>query len=184
MGKHRPKRRQNIYCRQTLEMEIPMTYMFCPECGTKLAPREIGDEGHVPYCVPCGQPHFSFSQPCVLCVVVDEHGEVALIKQSYAADSYIAVAGYIQQGETMEECARREVEEELGLNVDEVIYYTSFHFAKKDLLMLGSVCKVKKGSGFVLSQEVDEAKWFSPQEATSLLTSENIKNIIHMHFNR
>ena len=154
-----------------------MTYVYCPKCGEKLSSKEICDEGLVPYCAPCKQPHFSFSQACVLCVVVNEHDDIALIKQSYVSDDYIAVAGYIKQGETMEECAMREVEEELGLQVVEVIYYTSFHFAKKDLLMLSSVCKVKKGE-FLLSKEVDGARWFSLDDALAVVTSENIKNII------
>jgi len=137
-----------------------MTFIHCPTCGCKLAQKEIGDEGPVPFCIPCNKPRFNFSYPCAICLVVSEDGEIALIKQKYVSDKFICVAGYVQQGETVEHTARREVEEETGLAVLSVKYIKSYYHEKSDNLMFGFVCKVKK-SEFNISAEVDEAGWFS-----------------------
>jgi len=149
-----------------------MIFKYCPECGSFLENREIGDEGLVPYCSICEKPHFSFSYPCVLCLVVSEDNEVAIIKQSYVSKHYVGVAGYVNQGETIEAAAKREVEEETGLTVTEVVYQYSYHREQNDLLMFCFVCRAIK-SDFVLSGEVDDANWFPIEEAIGLLAPES-----------
>ena len=150
-----------------------MIFKHCPECGEKLGKKEIGDEGLVPFCSPCQRPHFSFSYPCVLCVVVNENNEIALIQQNNVSDYWVGVAGYVKQGETIEHCAKREVEEETGLQITEVKYIKSYYRKQNDLLMLGFVCKAETVS-FKLSPEVDQAQWFPADEAVGVLRSNSI----------
>ena len=145
-----------------------MKFSFCPDCGSKLLEKECGDEGLVPFCPQCSKPLFSFSYPCVICLVTDENKQIALIKQSYVSDRYICVAGYVKQGETIENTAKREVEEETGLKVKSVKYIKSYYYQKCDNLMFGFVCHVNH-SDFILSDEVESAKWFSINEAQELL---------------
>ena len=145
-----------------------MTFIHCPTCGDKLAKKAIGDEGLVPFCTPCNRPHFNYSHPCVICLVIGDTGEIALIKQKYVSDRFICVAGYVQQSETIESTAKREVEEETGLPVLSIKYIKSYYHEKGDNLMFGFVCRVQK-SAFNISGEVDEAKWFSVDEAREQL---------------
>lgn len=63
------------------------------------------------------------------------------------------IAGFIKQGETPEEAAIREVEEETGQKVDKITYMSSYFYDKKELLMIGFRCDVKKRD-FNNSQEV------------------------------
>lgn len=142
-----------------------MKFLYCPQCGEKLEKRVIGDEGEVPFCVTCSRPWFDMPYACTITLVVNEYDEVALIRQGYVSEEYyVCIAGYIQCGETAEETAAREVEEELGLKVEKLRYTRSYYFAKKDMLMLAFEAKVKKGE-FVLSQEVDRADWLTFEEA-------------------
>ena len=145
-----------------------MTFEYCPKCGTKLIPREIGDEGNVPYCGRCERPFFPFSYPCVICLCVNEDDEVLLIKQSYGADRFVCVAGYIRNSESAEECAKREIAEETGLEMTSAHFLYSRYYDKHDNLMLAFVCRVKK-SEFRLSGELKEARWFSPEDAENTL---------------
>ena len=145
-----------------------MVFKYCPNCGKELDKKEIGDEGLVPYCFICEQPHFNFSYPCVLCVIYNENNEIALIKQNYVSEYWVGVAGYVKQGETIEDCAKREVEEETGLSVDEIKYIKSFYHEQADLLMFGFICK-SKTVAFNISKEVDQARWFPADEAVDLL---------------
>lgn len=144
-----------------------MDFKYCPECGSVLEPRPIGDEGLVPYCEACHKPHFGFSYSCVIVLPVnaDNPEEVALIRQEYVTSkNHICVAGYVKRGETIEDSARREVEEEIGLHVRDVRYMRSYYFERKDLLMLGFVANIEKDA-FRISGEVDAAHWFSLEEA-------------------
>ncbi|MBP5605450.1 MAG: NUDIX domain-containing protein [Ruminiclostridium sp.] len=145
-----------------------MTFEYCPVCGNKLVPRVIGDEGDIPYCEDCGRPFFPFSYPCVICLCADEDDNVLLIKQSYGIKRNVCVAGYIKSGESAEECCRREIAEETGLEVLGTSFLYSRYYAGHDNLMLAFVCRVKHAET-ILSSEVSEARWFRREEAESAL---------------
>ena len=120
-----------------------MTFQFCPDCGKKLIQKECGDEGLIPFCDVCNKPLFSFSYPCVICLITDQNNHIALIKQGYVSNRYICVAGYVKQGETIEETAKREVEEETGITVLSAKYIHSYYYEKRDNLMFAFVCTVE-----------------------------------------
>lgn len=141
-----------------------MRFKYCPYCGAEAMMKEIGDEGMMPFCERCSTPLFDMFSSCVLCVVVNEFNEVALIKQEYVSDRYVGIAGYIKPGETAEEAAKREISEELGIIPADVWYLKSSWYARKELLMLGFLAKVTK-TDFHLSGEVDKARWFTFDEA-------------------
>jgi len=142
-----------------------MTFTYCPNCGDLLTLKDIGDEGPVPFCADCDAPWFSFSWPCVLCLVVDDRGGVVLTREPNRA-TYGGVAGYIRQGESAESAARREVKEELGLAVAELRYAKSG--IVRDRLMLCFICQVS-GTEITVSEELESAGWFPAAEARALL---------------
>jgi NAD+ diphosphatase len=146
-----------------------MKFSFCPECGTPLITKDIGDEGDIPFCESCGKPYIRTPQPCVLVAVYNRKNKIALLRQNYVSNKYwIMVAGYIGEGETAEEAVKREVKEETGLQVESYRYISSFYYEKKDLLLLGFLVFVQD-EDFRKSAEVDQIEWFSPQEAEKLL---------------
>lgn len=142
-----------------------MRFTYCPHCGTKLVKKEIGDEGLVPFCEPCGMPLFDMFSTCVICAVTNECGEVALLKQNYLSDTrYVCVSGFMKIGESAEVCACREIAEEIGQTVEELRFVKSYPYEKKEMLMLGFHAKVKKAE-LALSVEVDDAEWVPFSEA-------------------
>lgn len=118
-----------------------------------------------PYCERCQCPCFPISVPCVICLVVNEYREIALIKQTYATQNKVCVAGFIDQGETAEQAALREVIEETGLTPLSVRYISSYYYEKSDNLMLGFVVSVKKADFRIQPDEVESAAWYSIDEA-------------------
>jgi len=52
-----------------------MTFTYCPDCGKKLIPRTLGDEGDVPFCESCNRPFFPVFSTCVICLCVNELGD-------------------------------------------------------------------------------------------------------------
>lgn len=151
-----------------------MLYKYCPHCGNKLIEKNIGDEGALPYCITCQTPYWDNFTPAVICAVINEYNEVALLKQNYVSTSnYVLVAGIIKKGETVEETVVREIQEELGLNAISLNNIRTYYHQEKELLMNGYLVKVSK-KDFILSKEVDDAIWISLPNALSLLKENGI----------
>lgn len=142
-----------------------MRFTYCPYCGEKAIQKEIGDEGIIPFCNHCSTPLWDMFSTSIICAVVNEHQEIALLRQNYVSEnSYVCVAGVMKLGESAEETVVREIKEELGLDVKELQYIRSYPYEKKEMLMLGYKAVVCKDE-FRLSGEVDSACWFKFDEA-------------------
>ena len=142
-----------------------MHFTYCPYCGKKSFQKEIGDEGLIPFCSNCSIPLWDMFSTCIICAVVNENQEIALLRQNYVSEnSYVCVAGVMKFGESAEETVVREIKEELGLDVKQLQYIRSYPYEKKEMLMLGYKAVVRKDE-FRLSGEVDSAKWFKIDEA-------------------
>ena len=157
-----------------------MHFVYCPDCGAQTVPRQMGDDGAVPYCERCQKPLFDMFSTCVLSVVKNPAGELALIKQSYGQqETYVGVAGYMKPGETAEEAAAREIQEEIGLKTAELHFlFSAWHSAKGQLMLC--FCADADAENFALSQEVREAKWFAPAEAAAAVRPGSIiERLVH-----
>ncbi len=149
--------------------ELKMHFKYCPECGSKLIEKEIGDEGKIPFCENCGKPLFDMFSTCILALVVNEYHEAALLRQKYISDKYYnLVSGYMKLGETAEITAEREVYEEIGIRMNRLEFIKTYWFAKKDMLMIGFIGKADK-MDFILSKEVDSAEWIPVDQAIDLV---------------
>ena len=146
-----------------------MHFTYCPHCGTKAILKEIGDEGFIPYCDACRTPLWDMFTTSIICAVINEENEIALLRQDYVSTSnLVCVAGIMKQGESAEDAVIREVKEELGLDVEELAYIRSYPYNKKEMLMLGFRAQVRKHD-FSLSGEVDAAQWVPILEAPDKL---------------
>ncbi|MBR6718408.1 MAG: NUDIX domain-containing protein [Oscillospiraceae bacterium] len=157
-----------------------MHFTYCPDCGSKTVPRQMGDDGAVPYCERCQKPLFDMFSTCVLSVVRDPSGRIALIRQSYGQqETFVGVAGYMKCGETAEQAALREIVEEIGLKPERIRFLFSAWHAKRDQLML-CFCAESDAADFTLSQEVSEAHWFAPEDACKAVRSGSIiERLVH-----
>ena len=141
----------------------------CPVCGSEAIQKEIGDEGLMPFCPTCQMPLWDYFNTSIICAVVNEQEEIALLRQNYVSTTnYVCVAGHMKSAESAEETVTREVKEEIGQDVEQLIYIRSYPYEKKNLLMLGFLAKVNK-KDFKLSGEVDSVEWFPLNDALSML---------------
>lgn len=148
-----------------------MRFKYCPDCGTSLSSRVLGDEGAVPWCGTCSKPWFDMFPVAVIALVYNEKGEVLLLRQNYiSTEFHNLVSGYVIPGEDAETCAVREIFEETGQRVEQLELVLTNWFAKKDMMMIGFFARVNSRE-LKLSSEVDSAAWHRPEEILSLVSS-------------
>lgn len=104
---------------------------------------------------------------CPAVVVAIRNGDKLLMSR-YARGTYrryALIAGYVEVGETFEECVRREVMEEVGLKVKNIRYYKSQPWSFSDSVMIGFTADLDGDDTIRLEEdELAEAGWFSRDE--------------------
>ena len=156
-----------------------MRYKYCPQCGTKLSYKKAGDDGDVPFCIPCNKYWFDTFASCVIVLVYNEYDEIVLCRQGHLSDKYTSVtSGYITPGENAEETAFREVKEELGIDLEHLEYASTVWFEKNDMLMHGFVGYAHKCE-LVLSEEINSAEWVPYAEAPKTMFPDSPGNALY-----
>lgn len=154
-------------------------FIYCPNCGKKLDLKEVKDEGLIKYCSSCNE--FFFPQFNVACSMIVVYREETLLIKQYNGQDYILVAGYVMQGESVEEAAIREVKEEVGLDVINLKILKTKYFSKSNTLMINLCCEVKDNK--VLSNyEVDSYKWFSYEEALNKIKPNSLAKEFYLNY--
>jgi NAD+ diphosphatase len=133
-------------------------HRFCPRCGDPTEPRAAGGYRQ---CSSCEAEHFPRTDPVVIMVVW--RGDKCILgrQKAWAPNFYSALAGFIDQGETIEEAVRREVKEEVGLDIDEVVYRASQPWPFPSSLMIGCFAHATGEQETVDAFELDGARWFT-----------------------
>ncbi len=111
-------------------------------------------------CTACGQLHFPRIAPAVIVLV--QRGREALLARSprFPPGVYSTLAGFVEPGESLEECVHREIEEEVGVRVENVRYFGSQSHPFPHSLMVGFVADWRSGEIRVDPAEIEDARWF------------------------
>jgi NAD+ diphosphatase len=129
---------------------------FCPACGAPNGPLGISWERRCTRCSHIGYPPVI---PAVLALV--HNGEhILLAHQPGWGKRYSILAGFVEPGETLEDCVRREVAEEVGIEVTDVTYMASQSWPFPTQLMVGFQARYVKGELQPDQLELDDAAWF------------------------
>ena len=87
---------------------------------------------------------------------------------------YSALAGFVEPGETIEDCVRREVREEVGVEVDHISYFASQSWAFPHSLMIAYTAEYAGGDMRPSDEEIADAQWFSVDALPALPNSVSI----------
>jgi NAD+ diphosphatase len=133
-------------------------HRFCGRCGTPTVWRP--QEPRAMTCPSCGALHFARINPAVITVV--HRGDEILLahNRSMAAGYFALIAGFVEPGETMEETVRREIREEVKLEVGDPVYQSSQPWPFPSQLMAGFFAPYRSGEIQVDDVEIGEAAWF------------------------
>lgn len=150
------------YAAQLLYWE--RTSRFCPVCGHGTEP-VAGDWGR--RCTNCGHTRYPQVSPAILALVHDgDH--VLLTHKPGWSKMYSIIAGFVEPGESLEECVHREVHEEVGVEVTDLAYVGSQPWPFPHQLMIGYTARYDGGDLRIDDKELDEAVWFHVDELPQL----------------
>jgi NAD+ diphosphatase len=133
------------------------SHRFCGRCGT---PTEAKSEERARVCPSCKLAAYPRLSPAVMALVRRE-GEILLGRSPhFPPGMYSALAGFVEPGETLEQCLAREVEEEVGVRVSRIRYFASQPWPFPNSLMIAFVCDWVSGEIRPQAGEIEDAKWF------------------------
>lgn len=136
-------------------------HRFCGRCGGLMTPA-VSERAMA--CAACQTTLYPRIAPCVIVLVT--RGEEILLARSprFPRPMYSTLAGFIEPGESAEETLRREVREEVGIEVGELRYFASQPWPFPNQLMLGFFADYAAGEISPDRNEIAEANWYHPAD--------------------
>ncbi|WP_325891126.1 NAD(+) diphosphatase [Grimontia sp. NTOU-MAR1] len=133
------------------------TQQFCSRCGLQ----NHFDATHpAMLCPSCHAVHYPRVSPCVI-VAVKKGGQILLAHHPrHKNGMYTVIAGFVEAGETLEQCVAREVMEETGIEVSNIRYFDSQPWAFPSNLMMGFIADYESGEINPDYEELTDAQWF------------------------
>jgi NAD+ diphosphatase len=137
----------------------------CPRCGTALRGSQAG---HLLTCPGCDAQHFPRTDPAVIMLVTDAADRCLLGRQErWPAGRYSTLAGFVEPGESLEHAVAREVEEEVGVEIEAVDYFGNQPWPFPASLMVGFFARARTTEISVDGAEISDARWFTREEMRS-----------------
>ncbi|MDF7824338.1 NAD(+) diphosphatase [Pontiellaceae bacterium B12227] len=134
-------------------------HQFCSRCGAKAEPSETERAMVCPECNLQNYPRISPSM-----IVAVTRGDELLMARGhhFPPGLYSVVAGFLEPGETMEQCVAREVMEETGIEVENIQYVTSQPWPFPHSIMIGFKADYVRGEIRIDPKEIEDAGWYTP----------------------
>ncbi|MDF2568829.1 MAG: nudC 2 [Sporomusa sp.] len=141
---------------------------FCGKCGSVTGSKH---NELAKVCPCCNSIYYPRISPAVIVAVVREEKILLAHNKNFRPNWYSVIAGFVEPGETFEDCVIREVKEEVGIQVKNVQYFGSQPWPFPDSLMVGFIAEYESGEIIVDGEEIDAAAWYGgdnlPQRPTN-----------------
>lgn len=138
-----------------------INHRFCGKCGSLTEDKK--DE-RAKICTVCGQVYYPRLSPAIIVAVVKDDRLLMGNSPRFPSKFYSVLAGFVEPGENLEECVKREVREEVGIELKNIEYFGSQPWPFPDSLMIGFTAEYKSGEINVDKKELSDAAWFARDE--------------------
>ncbi len=140
-------------------------YRFCGQCGKPTI--EMSGE-RAKLCKGCGLTNYPRLSPSIIVSVIRDERILLARSDRFPEGMYSVLAGFVEPGESLEECVQREIVEEVGIEVENIQYFGSQNWPFPHSLMIGFTADYLRGEISVDNDEIVDADWFSVQELPKL----------------
>jgi NAD+ diphosphatase len=134
------------------------THQYCGRCGKQT---ENLDGERAKRCPACGFMSFPRLSPATITAVFKDNKILLARNSAFVRRWYSICAGFVEPGETLEECVHREIKEEVGIETKNIKYFGSQSWPFPNSLMLGFTAEWAGGDIKPDGKEITEADWFS-----------------------
>jgi NAD+ diphosphatase len=142
-------------------VEWERTSRFCGTCGAAMRPKP-GERAME--CGSCGSLVYPRISPAVIVAVVRDDRILLARAHRFRPGFFSVLAGFVEPGETLEQCVAREVREETGIEVRDVRYFASQPWPFPHSLMVAFTAAYAGGEIRIEPAEIADAGWFSAAE--------------------
>ena len=152
--------------RATQLMDWKKNHRFCGHCATPTVMKtsEFGME-----CPACRLVVYPRISPAVMVLVRRGPDELLRARSPHFKPGvFSALAGFVEAGETLEECARREVMEEVGVKISRLEYFQSQSWPFPNSLMVAFFADYESGEITPDPSEIEAAAWFNRNDLPRL----------------
>ncbi len=144
--------------RATQLLDWQANHRYCGRCATPTE-RQAGEPAL--RCPACGLLAYPRISPAIMVLVVHQ-GKLLLGRSPHFKEGvYSALAGFVEAGETLEQCATREVREEVGIEIANLRYFDSQPWPFPNSLMLAFFADYAGGTITPDPAEIEAADWFA-----------------------
>jgi NAD+ diphosphatase len=133
------------------------THQFCGRCGSRT---ETLQGERAKKCPACGFISYPRLSPAVIVAVLKDNKILLAHYAAFRGNMRTIIAGFVEPGETLEECLKREIQEEVGLRVKNVKYFSSQPWPFPNSLMIGFTAEYESGEISVDGREISQADWY------------------------
>ena len=152
----------NVAGRAVQLVAFSRTHQFCGQCGGRMIDQAHERARRCPQCDLIAYPRLS---PAIIIAVTRRiEGKLHILlarNHRFPTGRYSVLAGYVEPGESLEECARREVCEEVGIDLQNLRYFGSQSWPFPNSLMVGFTAEYVGGEISPEESEIADARWFS-----------------------
>jgi NAD+ diphosphatase len=133
------------------------SHQFCGRCGART---EAKREERVRVCPACKLSAYPRVAPAVMALIRRENQLLLARGPHFPPGMYSALAGFVEPGESLEQCLAREVAEEVGVQISNTRYFASQSWPFPHSMMIAFVCEWSSGEIRPQAGEIEEANWF------------------------
>ncbi len=133
------------------------TTQYCGRCGRKTQTLQ-GER--VKKCPGCGFMSYPRISPAVITAVIKDKEILLSHNVAFKGNMHSLIAGFVEPGETLEECVKREILEEVNIRIKNIKYFGSQPWPFPNSLMIGFTAEYESGEISVDGKEISEAGWF------------------------
>lgn len=141
------------------------THLFCGKCG---ALNQQKSDEMAKICPNCSLVVYPAMAPAMIVAIVKDRKILLARNKQKSYQHYSVLAGFVESGESLHDCVKREILEEVGIKVKNISYFASQPWPFPNSLMIAFTAEYESGEIKVDGKEISDADWFSKDELPAL----------------